>query len=100
MTINHSNCDHESSRAARAKCRRLLAGGDAPASTKTVNMRGSGSGAPKSQTPRDRDKACDICGVERVEIMGTDPVSNRLIFVGEKCSYYLKRALDTVAVPW
>lgn len=32
--------------------------------------------------------------------MGTDPVSNRLIFVGDKCSYYLKRALDTVAVPW
>lgn len=97
MTINHSNCDHPSTSSARSKCRRAHANGHEVAqgaSVKTVNF--ARGGAKKASTPRDRDKQCDICGVERIVMRGTPPVEGYMIFVGEKCAYYLNDALDIV----
>ena len=94
--IDHSNCDHESSSSARARCRRAQANGqDAPtASIRTINFKGSG--AAKARTPRDRDKQCDNCGVERIAWKGTDPMNGILRFVGDKCRYIVMRADDLV----
>jgi hypothetical protein len=94
MTIYHSKCDHESTSSARAKCRR--GNSDKGASIKTIDFKGSG--AKKASTPRDRDKQCDICGVERIAYRGTDPLSRSLIYVGDKCAYYLNNAPDKVEV--
>lgn len=51
------------------------------------------------QTPRDKDKECHVCGVERIEFRGTDPLTGLLLYVGERCSYMVKRSDDFVAVP-
>ncbi len=105
--INHSNCDHPSTSGARAKCRRAKAG-----STPTKeNAPSEGGATPKEvffgkahhdpnrernrgTTPRDKDKQCHICGVERIEFRGTDPITGILLFVGERCVYRIQRAAD------
>jgi hypothetical protein len=51
------------------------------------------------QVPRDKDKQCDICGVERIVAKGTDPLRNILIFVGERCAYMVERQDDFEALP-
>jgi len=93
--INHSNCDHESSRAARAKCRRGATQGDAP-KRKVMGRekREAGDTDSYGQTPRDRDKQCDNCGVEKIAYRGTDPLTGILKFVGEKCEYIVRRSED------
>ena len=88
--INHSNCDHPSTKSARAKCRRYL-NADGVEFTRSATMRGGGL---KGQVPRDKDKTCDNCGVERITLRGTDPMNGVLRYVGEKCSYILKQAAD------
>lgn len=50
------------------------------------------------QTPRDRDKECDKCGVEKIEYRGTDMITGILIYVGEKCRWYIKDADDLTAL--
>ena len=94
--IDHSNCDHASSSSARAKCRRELANGTKSpmASTRTINFKGTG--AAKARTPRDRDKQCDNCGVERIAYKGTDPTNGILRYVGDKCEYIVRHAEDRV----
>jgi hypothetical protein len=42
-------------------------------------------------TPRDRDKQCDVCGVERIAYFGLDIVSGIRMYVGERCYYMVKR---------
>jgi hypothetical protein len=87
--IDHSKCDHERTSKARAKCRR----GDTStprATPKEVDFsKGSGSKAPT--TPRDKDAACMICGVERWEYRGRDKVADSLLYVGTKCFYYIQQ---------
>lgn len=91
--INHSNCDHPSSSSARAKCRRAAKSGDAPVKSREIDMRDSTpTGRPR--TPSDPAKCCDNCGVERIILRGTDPLTGTLKFVGEKCAYIVKRAPD------
>lgn len=94
--IDHSNCDHAATSSARAKCRR--SGGNAEngqgATTRTINFKGSG--AAKARTPRDRDKQCDNCGVERIAYKGTDPTNGILRYVGDKCEYIVRHAHDRV----
>lgn len=46
------------------------------------------------RTPRDKDKECDNCGVERISLRGTDPLTGVLRYVGNRCSYILKQATD------
>lgn len=97
--IDHSKCDHPRTSSARAKCRRGGGGSSTPrkaASTKEVNF--SGSGGAQGQTPRDRDKQCDVCGVERIAYFGLDVVSGVRLYVGERCYYMVKRDPDG-AVP-
>jgi len=68
-------------------------GGEAPAaSSKTLDFRGSGG--VSSQTPRDQDRACMVCGVERFEARGRDLVSGSFLYVGEKCMYMIARDPD------
>jgi hypothetical protein len=50
------------------------------------------------QTPRDRDKQCDCCGVERIAYRGTDPITKVLMYVGEKCEYMVRRSDDRVVL--
>lgn len=93
--IDHTNCDHDRTSSARAKCRRAVKSGSTPrpsASPKEVNF--GGSGGASAQTPRDRDMQCDVCGVERIELRGTDPLTNTIISVGAKCAYMLRQADD------
>lgn len=96
--INHSNCEHEATSAARAKCRRAIAGGtkSRPATSTDVDFRGSG--AKKAQTPRDRDKQCMNCGVERIVMRGTDPITGILYYVGERCEYIVRHAPDITPI--
>lgn len=51
------------------------------------------------QTPRDRDKACDNCGVEKALYRGTDPLTNVLRYVGDRCLYTIKRGGDLQVLP-
>lgn len=98
MTMSHRDCEHESTPSARAKCRRLQAKGDNPpkaASKRQIDF--SGGGGATQQTPRDRDRACMVCGVEPISWRGTDPMTDRLLYVGDKCRYYIKRSLDIQA---
>ena len=95
--INHSNCDHPRTPSARAKCRRAQQGGSTPkASSKEVDF--SKGGGTSGSTPRDRDKQCDVCGVERIVLRGTDPLTGVILSVGEKCSYMLKISEDVQAL--
>lgn len=99
MTINHSDCDHPRTPSARAKCRRQRAGG-APrlATEKVVDFSTTGTRPPRDdaygQSPRDRDKECMICGLERIAWRGTEGATGRLLYVGDKCRYYVARAAD------
>lgn len=94
--INHSNCDHPRTSSARAKCRKAQANGkvhtDASqgATPVEVDMRRSDP-TGKAQTPRDRDKQCDVCGVERIAYRGLDVISGVVLYVGERCYYMVKR---------
>lgn len=105
--ISHKTCEHPSTPSARAKCRR--ANGVGPkkqdwhppmvlpqgrASVKEVDFRGDSYG----QTPRDRDKQCMVCGVERILYRGTDTLSGLLLFVGDRCQYMVKRSDDFAEV--
>lgn len=94
--IDHTNCDHPSTSGARAKCRRARAAGgvhteDGQATPKDVDFSKSGGGGKKAQTPRDRDKQCDVCGVERIAYRGLDVISGVVLYVGERCYYMVKR---------
>lgn len=97
--ISHTDCSHESTRSARAKCRRARANGEPPkvslvkgATVKVVDF--APTEKERKGTPRDRDMQCDVCGVERIALRGTDPLTGLIITVGEKCSYMLKQSLD------
>lgn len=82
--IDHSNCEHERSKAARARCRR----GVAP-TTEEMNH---------GITPRDRENQCMVCTVEKIEFRGTDIFTGRLLYVGERCAYLVKRSSDFEAI--
>lgn len=105
MGMSHTDCAHPSTSGARAKCRRANGGGPKKeqwhppmilppegASIKTMPDDNYG------QTPRDRDKQCMNCGVEKIAYRGTDPLTHLLIFVGEKCEYMVRRSEDRMEV--
>jgi hypothetical protein len=110
--IDHSNCDHPSTSSARAKCRRARASGKESTSNgekregatpKTVFF-GKAHHDPNRErnrgtTPRDKFNQCHICGIEKIEFSGTDPVSGILLFVGERCTYRIENEPDFKAVP-
>lgn len=101
--IDHSQCDHPSTSSARAKCRRQRSGGSDStpkqrASKKEVWV-GFAHHNPdrernRGTTPRDRDKQCASCGVERIQFRGTEPTTGILLFVGERCFWRIKNAPD------
>ena len=92
MTIDHSKCDHPRTSKGRAWCRRQREGGATP---KTVDMSKAGSSrVDPPKTPRDKDQECMVCGVERYEYRGSDPLNGILLYVGEKCKYMVQRARD------
>lgn len=93
--ISHADCDHPNSSSARAKCRRARAKGEAHTEEGKVQ-----EGATpvvvleekernRGKTPRDRDKQCDICGVERIRVRGMHRWNGMLTSVGWDCHYYL-----------
>jgi hypothetical protein len=49
-------------------------------------------------TPRDLDKQCMNCGVEKVVMRGTDPMTGILMYVGLRCEYLIRHALDIAPV--
>lgn len=104
--INHSTCDHPSTSGARAKCRRARQNDDPTPKVKgeaTPKHIGPSHHDPtrernRGTTPRDRDKQCHICGVERIEYRGTDALTGILLYVGERCLYMVKSAPDLQSV--
>jgi hypothetical protein len=96
--IDHTNCDHPRTSGARAKCRRAHRNGGATPTDIDFTERAPREKAKPKGTPRDRDMQCDVCGVERIEIRGTDPLTGVILSVGEKCSYVLKIADDVEAL--
>jgi hypothetical protein len=113
--INHSNCDHPRTSSARAKCRRsggnysekvgfappLYSLGPPPGPGRRVIGKKEREERDDNygQTPRDKEKECMVCGVERIEFKGTDPLTGLTLYVGERCTYMVKRADDFVALP-
>lgn len=115
--ISHTGCDHERTPGARAKCRRTRSKGETlpwpqpplyslgpPPKVREVKWGGKAHHDPDRErnqgtTPRDRDKQCDICGVEKILVRGTDPLRGILIFVGERCSYMVERSDDFQVLP-
>lgn len=98
--IDHTNCDHERTSSARARCRRQIKSGDKArpkASTKDVDF--SGSGGAKSQTPGFKSDECHVCHVERIEFLGTDAWTGMTVMVGERCAWRVKRSDDFRALP-
>lgn len=101
--ISHKDCGHPSTPGARAKCRRqkkepwpsppLYSLGPPPGATKVRRSKDEDDDR-YGQTPRDRDKQCVVCGVEKIAFRGTDPISGILLFVGERCEYMVRRAED------
>jgi len=82
--IDHSNCDHDRTKTARARCRRGV-----PPITEDLNH---------GTTPRDLDKQCMNCGVEKIVMRGTDPVTGRMMFVGMRCEYLVRHATDLTPI--
>lgn len=110
--ISHKDCTHPSTPGARAKCRRARVKGevlvgfqpplyslDARLGPKLASVKEVGRERNRGQTPRDKDKQCDICGVEKIAYRGTDPLNGILLTVGERCEYYVRHAEDLVALP-
>lgn len=104
--IDHSDCDHPSTSSARAKCRRARADGrefqeggqtqEAGPRTPTAPTQRERN---RGTTPRDKDKQCDVCGVERILYRGTDPLSGVMLTVGDRCLYYIQRSKDLQVLP-
>jgi hypothetical protein len=101
--IDHSECTHLSTPGARAKCRRARFKGevlvgfqpplyslDARLSPKTTE-RSHEKERNRGSTPKDRDKQCDVCGVERIKWRGVDILSGLVLYVGSRCFYMVKR---------
>lgn len=101
--IDHSKCEHARTSKDRAKCRRAQAGG----SVKEVDF----SSTPKrargkkddddnyGQTPSRKEDECHKCGVEWIKWRGTDPMTGILLFVGDRCKWYIKTSPDLAEVP-
>ena len=97
--INHSNCKHPSTSGARSKCRKARAAGseftaEEGATPRDLDLSKSTSRKKDDedrygQTPRDRDKQCDVCGVERIAWRGLDVISDIVLYVGQRCKYYV-----------
>lgn len=106
--IDHSQCDHPSTPSARSKCRRARRkeGGEdvsRETSTKHASKKDTWFGLAhhnpdrernQGTTPRDRDRQCHVCTVEKIQFRGTDPVSGILLYVGERCLWRIKNAPD------
>jgi hypothetical protein len=111
--ISHAQCDHPSTPGARAKCRRARSRGEVLApgfSPPLYSLGPPPRGATpqevdfskernRGRTPRDRDKQCDICGIEKIELRGRHRWNDMLISVGEDCTYYLDPDQEVVALP-
>jgi hypothetical protein len=95
--MDHTKCDHPSTSGARAKCRRASRAGDSPTTQATPRT-------PKAdkekviRTPRDKDRECMNCGVERFEYRGRDLASGTMLYVGERCYYMIQN--DTNRQLW
>lgn len=102
--IDHSGCDHPRTSKDRAKCRKLRAQagfhpplyslGPPPKVKGATSKRIKDDDDNYGQTPARRDMECHKCGVERIIARGTDPISGILLYVGEKCYWYIKDAPD------
>lgn len=91
--ISHAECSHPSTPGARAKCRRARANGQEVKTTERVSVatpKETGRERNRGTTPRDRDLQCDVCGVERIMWRGCDVLTGLLLYVGERCFYYVK----------
>lgn len=93
--INHSTCEHPSTSAARSKCRKARAAGgeykgDGGATPRVVGERSKSQDEDRyGQTPRDRHMQCDVCGVEKIAWRGLDVLSQVVLYVGDRCKYYV-----------
>ena len=94
--INHSTCDHPSTSGARSKCRKARAAGKEytgqEATPREVDFSKAGRKSEKDtygQTPRDRHMQCDVCGVERIAWRGLDVITQVVLYVGDRCKYYV-----------
>lgn len=97
--INHSNCSHPSTSSARSKCRKAKAGGgeytgSGGATPRVIGEKSTAERDTYGQTPRDRDKQCDVCGVERIAWRGLDVISGIVLYVGDRCKYYVVQDPD------
>jgi ribosomal protein S12 methylthiotransferase accessory factor YcaO len=86
--MNHTDCDHPATPAARAKCRR--ANGQhptprTPSATRTPKRKGPD---PDSR-PADKGACCNNCQLRIRWVKGIDLISKREVEVCEKCSYLL-----------
>lgn len=101
--ISHAQCDHPSTPGARAKCRRARSKGEVHAEVQeegaTPKEVDFSKERNRGRTPRDRDKQCDICGIEKIELRGRHRWNDMLISVGEDCTYYLDPDQEVVALP-
>lgn len=111
--ISHTDCEHPSTSGARAKCRRARSKGEVHTEEGFVPPLYSLGPPPKvgatalvlekernrGRTPRDRDKQCDVCGVERIQVRGIHRWNNMLISVGEDCMYYLDPEQEMKGLP-
>jgi hypothetical protein len=92
--INHSDCDHERSSSARARCRRGQSGG-APRKQRVSTPKedeGPEYGVHKSRTPGFRGDECHVCSIERIVYGGTDAFTSLPVLVGENCKWRVKRS--------
>ena len=95
--INHSTCEHPSTSAARSRCRKARAAGGEykgpeGATPREVDFSKAKSKPDKDtygQTPRDRHMQCDVCGVEKIAWRGLDVISQVVLYVGDRCKYYV-----------
>lgn len=97
--INHHDCDHPSTSGARAKCRRARSNG-IPSAPSTPRQKKTDEEEDRyGQTPRDRHLECDKCGVEKILYKGTDMITGIVIYVGDRCRWYIKNAPDLEVLP-
>lgn len=95
--ISHTQCEHPSTSSARAKCRRARAKGGVhteQGGASVVEVDFSKAETKKSSTPRDKERACMVCGVEPFTARGHDEVNGQYLYVGDKCFYMIKRDPD------
>lgn len=84
--MSHTTCEHPSTPAARAKCRR--ANGVSTPRTEGATPRVLRLRDDREEHPADPARCCTVCKLRKIEWKGTDYITGILLYLCDKCKYH------------